>query len=105
MYYNPNQGIINQLERQKDNIDNLLNQYSTPVQNIINTGSEYDVKFLKPEEEITNVDFYVVMNMAWNDYKSVLGESVDNYVKFTKAFIKDEDAPEDKVYMYFTKVV
>lgn len=55
MYYNPNQGIINQLERQKDNIDNLLNQYSTPVQNIINTGSEYDVKFLKPEEEITNI--------------------------------------------------
>lgn len=55
--------------------------------------------------DISDVDFYVVMNMAWNDYKSVLGESVDNYVKFTKAFIKDEDAPEDKVYMYFTKVV
>ena len=40
--YNPNQAIINQLLRQKDNIDNILNQYNqpqAPVQNIINTIS------------------------------------------------------------------
>ena len=55
MYYNANQGVINQLERQKENIDNLLNQYSTPIQNIINTNSEYDVKFLKPDEDISNI--------------------------------------------------
>ena len=35
MYYNANQGVINQLERQKENIDNLLNQYSTPIQNMM----------------------------------------------------------------------
>lgn len=55
MYYNANQGVINQLERQKENIDNLLNQYSTPIQNIINTNSEYDVKFLKSDEDISNI--------------------------------------------------
>ena len=38
--YGPNQGMINQLLRQKDNIDNMISQYSQPqqpIQNIINT--------------------------------------------------------------------
>lgn len=51
-----NQGIINQLERQKDNIDNLLQQYSqpTPVQNIINTGSDFEARFIK-DEDVSNI--------------------------------------------------
>lgn len=52
-FYNPNQGMINQLLRQKDNIDNLLNQYSqpqAPVQNIINTsGVEFEARILDGE--------------------------------------------------------
>jgi hypothetical protein len=52
--------------------------------------------------DVTNVDFYVVMNMAWNDYNEVFGEDLETYVKFSKAFIKDEDAKEGKVFRYFT---
>jgi hypothetical protein len=57
MYYNQNQGLINQLERQKDNIDNLLYQYSqpTPVQNIINTGSDFEARFINENEDISNI--------------------------------------------------
>lgn len=53
-YYNPN--MINQLMRQKDNIDNLINQYSQPpVQNIINTGTDFEARILKDNEQIENI--------------------------------------------------
>lgn len=55
--------------------------------------------------DISDVDFYTVMNMAWNDYYEVFGEDLETYVKFSKAFIKDIDAKEGKVFRYFTKVV
>lgn len=53
---------------------------------------------------IRDIDFYVVMNMAYNDYKEVLGDNVEMYVKYTKAFIMDEDAKDGKVYTYFMTI-
>ena len=53
---------------------------------------------------ISNVDFYTVMNMAWNDYKGVFGENLEMYVNYSKAFIEDEDAKKGKVFIYFTKI-
>ena len=63
MPYNYNNtGLMNQLYRQKENIENMINQYTQnavqpPVQNIINTNgtSEYDVKYVKEKEDISNV--------------------------------------------------
>ena len=58
-YYNPNQPMINQLMRQRDNIENLLNQYSQPqmpVQNIINTaGIEFEARILGDDEQLENI--------------------------------------------------
>ena len=56
-FYNPNQNMINQLLKQKDNVENLLNQYSqAPVQNIINTGTlDFEARILKDDEEIENI--------------------------------------------------
>lgn len=53
---------------------------------------------------ISDVDFYTVMNMAWNDYKNVFGDDLETYVKYSKAFIEDEDAKKGKVFIYFTKI-
>lgn len=44
------------------------------------------------------------MNMAYSDYKEIFGDNLELYVKFSKAFIKDEDAKEGKVYLYFTEI-
>ena len=64
MPYNYNNiAMMNQLYRQKENIENMINQYSQnvaqpPVQNIINTTgttSEIDVKFLKNNEDVSNI--------------------------------------------------
>ncbi len=60
--YGQNQMMINQLLRQKDNIENMLNQYSqpqqAPVQNIINTGGnnlEFEARILKDGEDYSNI--------------------------------------------------
>ena len=58
--YGSNQQMINQLMRQKDNIDNLLNQYNqpqAPVQNIINTGGnlDFEARILNDNEEVENI--------------------------------------------------
>ena len=64
MPYNYNNiAMMNQLYRQKENIEYMINQYSQnvaqpPVQNIINTTgttSEIDVKFLKNNEDVSNI--------------------------------------------------
>lgn len=54
--FNGNQNMINQLMRQKDSIDNLLNQYSQPpVQNIINACTDFEARILKEGEEVNNI--------------------------------------------------
>ena len=63
MPYNYN-GLMNQLYRQKDNIENMIAQYSqglmnqqAPVQNIINTSSPSDseIKFIGKDDDISNI--------------------------------------------------
>lgn len=60
--YNPNQGIMNQLLRQKDSVENLIQQYSqipqqAPIQNIINQGSnlEFEARILNDGEDFRNI--------------------------------------------------
>ena len=57
--YGNNQTMINQLMRQKDNIENMLNQFAqpTPVQNIINTGAitDFEARVLSEDEEVQNI--------------------------------------------------
>ncbi len=44
------------------------------------------------------------MNSAYNDYEDLFKDSVEYYAKFSRDFIKDEDAVDEKVYIYFTKI-
>lgn len=66
MQYNYNNpAMMNQLYRQKENIENMIAQYTQglgittpPVQNIINTSgntSDTDVRYVKSGEDISNV--------------------------------------------------
>lgn len=54
--------------------------------------------------DISNTSFFIVINSAYNDYRDIFGEDIENYVKFTVDFIKDEDAKEGKVFTYFTTI-
>ena len=55
-------------------------------------------------EDIRSVDFWIVMNSAYNDYNDLFKDDVGLYARFSKDFIKDEDAVEDKVYYYFSMI-
>jgi hypothetical protein len=51
-----------------------------------------------------DVDFYVVMNSAYNDYNDLFRDDIEMYVRFANDFINDEDAKPDKVYLYYTTI-
>lgn len=53
-------------------------------------------------DDIRPVDFWVVMNSAYNDYYDLFKDNVEYYARYAHGFIKDEDAVDDKVYYYFT---
>lgn len=54
--------------------------------------------------QLDKVDFYIVMNSAYNDYHELFEEDVDKYAMYSKLFIKDTDAKEGKVYNYFMNI-
>ena len=53
---------------------------------------------------INPIDFFVVLNSAFNDYHDIFNDNIEMYVRFTVDFINDEDAKEDKVFLYFMNI-
>ena len=56
-------------------------------------------------KDIDPIEFFVVMNSAYNDYKDIFSEDIEGYIRFTIDFIRDEDAKEGKIFKYFTEIV
>lgn len=65
-------------------------------------GDTNGVKAQYGYDDIKPVDFWIVMNSAWNDYYDLFKDNVEYYARYSYDFIKDEDAVDDKVYYYFT---
>ena len=69
--------------------------------------NQYNIK------DISEIAFYVVMNMLYSDMSNVLGdgetqESIDKYVQATKDWLDDADVTgngEEKLYNYYFYVV
>lgn len=55
-------------------------------------------------DNIRPVDFFVVMNQAYNDYKDLFNENIEMYARYANDFINDEDAKKDKIFLYFTQI-
>lgn len=55
------------------------------------------------------VAVYATMNMLWSDYGKVAERhnvsTPDFWVEMTKAFLKDEDAVDDKLWVYYDCIV
>lgn len=43
-------------------------------------------------------DFYVVMNMAYNDYHELFDDDVDSYIRFTSLYLNDPDGKPNKAF-------
>lgn len=55
-------------------------------------------------DNINSVDFFIVMNSAFNDYRDLFQDNVEDYIKFSIDFIEDEDAKKDKIFLYYTMI-
>ena len=53
---------------------------------------------------IRDLDFFVVLNSGFNDYRDLFNENIEMYAIFTRDFIEDEDAKPGKVFRYFTTI-
>lgn len=61
-----------------------------------------DTTSLAPElKHYNKYDWCFVMNMMYSDFYKVLGSDVQMYVRMSKAFLQDEDAPEGKALKYY----
>lgn len=86
-------------ERAKDIVKNMRPYgMKWTIEDTRNVQSQYGLS------NIRDVDFFIVMNSAYNDYHDLFDDDVEMYMKYTKAFIKDDDAVEDKVFEYFTNI-
>ena len=91
---------------------NHLNK--TMAEEIVHKMRPYGEKFTFEEtrnlqrqrgiNDIDEVEFYIVINSAYNDYKDLFNEDLESYIRFTIDFIKDEDAKQDKVFIYYTEI-
>lgn len=43
-------------------------------------------------------DWYYVMNMLYSDYSEIYGSDINMYIRVAKAYMRDPDAPEGKVF-------
>lgn len=68
-------------------------------------GETRDMQMRYGATDIDEIDFFVVINSAYNDYRDIFQDNIEDYVMFTIDFIRDEDAKTDKVFLYFTTIV
>lgn len=54
---------------------------------------------LADQQGITQkTDWYYVMNMLYSDYSEIYGSDINMYIRVAKAYMRDPDAPEGKVF-------
>ena len=63
-----------------------------------------DIKENYGYDNINAVDFFIVMNSAYNDFRELFGENTETYARYTELFINDEDAKKGKVFIYYMEI-
>ena len=116
MNYNYNNaGLMNQLYRQKENIENMITQYTQglglntqpPVQNIINTTgatSDTDVRYVKPGEDISNLIISKKTLFIDENNSKISIKEVDGTISKTYDIIVPKDAKDIKIDELETKL-
>lgn len=105
-YNNPN--MMNQLYRQKENIENMIAQYTQgmgitsqpPVQNIINTTgstSDTDVRFLNQNEDISNIIISKKTLFIDENNKKISLKEIDGTISKSYDIIVPKDEKDLKI--------
>lgn len=109
--YNPNQSMINQLLRQKDNIDNMLNQYQNipqqaPIQNIINQTSaiDFEARVLNENEDVNNVLINRRTMFLDRNNKKLYVKEIDGRISEEYEIVIPKDEKDLKIEMLENKL-
>ena len=111
-YYNSNQAMINQLLRQKDNIDNMINQYQQmpsqpPIQNIINQAPntlEFEARILKEDEDPMNIVITRKTLFIDEINKKIIIKEIDGTISKTYDIVIPLDEKDKKILELETKL-
>lgn len=100
--YYSNQNMMNNLLRQKENIENLINQYNQPqqpIQNIINTGSslDFEARILNDGEDISNIAINRRTLFVDEKNKKVSIKELDGTISKEYEIIVPLDAKDKKI--------
>lgn len=82
----------------------LANEAVSEMKNVDGTHGEHwtkaqtDSLISANKLQVNACDFYYVMNMMYSDYKEILGNDANTYVKMSLAYIEDPDAGDGKVF-------
>lgn len=100
MNYLGNNQMINQLMRQRDNIDNLIGQYSSPapIQNFISTSNaEFEAKVLTNGEDISNIMINKRTLFVDEKNSKVIIKELDGTISKTYEIIVPKDEKDEKI--------
>lgn len=99
-----NQNMLNQLMRQKENVESMINQYSQiqnqpPIQNIINQGSnlEFEARILTNGEDISNIGITRRTLFVDEENKKVVIKEVDGTISKEYEIIVPLDEKDRKI--------
>ena len=83
--------------------EHLAKKAVARMKNVDGTCGEHwtfeETNQLADQQGITQkADLYYVMNMLYSDYSEIYGSDINMYIRVAKAYMRDPDAPEGKVF-------
>lgn len=83
--------------------EHLAKQAVARMKNVDGSSGEHwtyeQTSQLADQQGITQkADWYYVMNMLYSDYSEIYGSDINMYIRVAKAYMRDPDAPEGKVF-------
>ena len=99
-----NQNMLNQLIRQKENVENMINQYSqpqnqAPIQNIINQGSniDFEARILTNGEDVSNIGIMRKTLFVDEANKKVIVKEIDGSISKEYEIVIPLDEKDKKI--------
>lgn len=86
-------------------VDKFINEDGTKgahwsVEETSNAAKQYNIEF----DDFNKYDWNYVMNMIYSDFYGVVPNNIETYVRLSKRFIDDKDAPQDKAFVYYNSM-
>ena len=91
-----NEWMLKKALEHMENEDGSTGHHWT-IEETNSVARQYGIEFV----HINQYDWNYTMNMIYSDYYGVVNNEISTYVKLSKKFLQDKDAPEGKAFKYY----